>query len=132
MIVAASPPLVAEWQQRWATTADTQASAAETVALCAAFLDHLRNAGRSRQTIAAHTRNLWLIGNEIMAFMAASAANRTRGLDWFIAARIAGDDPPMPKQLKQKTERDAYMATVRALLRFVRGKRLNGGKSRQP
>ena len=116
-------PPFASWPDQWAD-ADTRSVAAELHAVFAGFLDALAAAGRSRETITAHTANLWLLGGESMAFFRASPANRARGVDWFLSARIAGDEPPIPKQLKRKADRNAYLATVRALLRFVRAKRM--------
>ena len=119
----AEPPPFAGWPDQWAD-ADTRSVAAELHAVFAGFLDGLTAAGRSHETITAHTANLWLLGSEIMAFFRASPANRARGVAWYFATCMPGGDGPAPKQLKLKADLRAYQATCRQLLRHVRTRRL--------
>ena len=123
----AEPPPFAGWPDQWAN-ADTRSVAAELHAVFAGFLDGLAAAGRSRETITAHTANLWLLGGEIMAFFRASPANRARGVAWYFATCMPGGDGPTPKQLKLKADLRAYQATCRQLLRHVRANKLLKGK----
>ena len=124
----ADPPPFAVWPDQWAN-ADTRSVAAELHAVFAGFLDALAAAGRSRETITAHTANLWLLGCEIMAFFRASPANRARGVAWYFATCMPGGDGPAPKQLKLKADLRAYQATCRQLLRHVRTQRIRSGKN---
>lgn len=119
----ANPPPFPSWPDNWANT-DTHRVAAELHAVFASFLATLTTAGRSRNTITAHTANLWLLGGEIMAFFRASPANSAQGVAWYFATCMPDGDGPVPKHLKRKAEVSAYQATCRQLLRYVRARRL--------
>ena len=124
----ADPPSFAMWPDHWAD-ADTRSVAAELHAVFASFLDALAAAGRSRETITAHTGNLWLLGGEIMAFFRASPANRARGVAWYFSTCMPDGDGPAPKQLKLKADLRAYQATCHQLLRHVRAQRIAASDS---
>ena len=119
----ADPPPFDVWPDQWAD-ADARSVATELHGVFAGFLDGLVAAGRSRETITAHTSNLWLLGGEIMAFFRASPANRARGVAWYFATCMPSGDGSAPKQLKLKADLRAYQATCHQLLRHVRARRI--------
>jgi len=121
------PPIEA-WPQAWGRTSTYQDAGTAVLAALRPFLDYLVTE-RAPATVAAHRDQLFLLGGEIAAFLAADQRNAEKGIDWFCVNRLASDPPPIPASITRKADRTAYLATLRLFLRFLRQQRFHHGGS---
>ena len=113
-------PPITEWVLKWSANGQTAAEAAELHGIFLGFLDSMVAAKRRPETIAVYSAHLWMLGQEIMAFLHASEGNRVRGVSWYFANRMGDGVGPVPKNLKQKTEIRAYQNTCALLVKHIR------------